>query len=133
MEDNLGRIREGSLISTVFGTEDISVENYPRALLEQAMSDLNEAQKAIDNCPTYTDVEKDIYTKRLNEVKVIPESMMLYNYDSYYLNDKVGKINLATTYYNHANNIGLTHYHRNVEGGVDGMTVQRFYDSIINS
>ena len=125
MEDNLARIKEiDGLTSKVFGISDLTVENYPRPLLEQAMSILDEAQAAIDTSTEYTASEKQEYTSRLNELKVIPESMMLYNYDSYYLDDKVGKLSLLNDYYNHALDIGLPKHAYNI-------TMKDYYDSIV--
>ena len=125
MEDNLARIKEiDGLTSKVFGISDLTVENYPRPLLEQAMSILDEAQAAIDTSTEYTVIEKQEYTSRLNELKVIPESMMLYNYDSYYLDDKVGKLSLLNDYYNHALDIGLPKHAYNI-------TMKDYYDSIV--
>ena len=108
MEENNARLKtQNGITANVFGTSDITVENYPRALLEQALSLMDEAEIAIKNDASLTDNEKAEYQRRLTEVRVIPEGIMLFNYEKYYVNGTDMKKSFAQNFYEHTKIIGL--------------------------
>ena len=109
MEENNARLKtQNGITANVFGTPDITVENYPRALLEQALALMDMAQIAIENDATLTDNEKSTYQKRLTEVRLIPESIMLFNYERYYVNGAEKIKGFAQDFYNKSQLVGLS-------------------------
>ena len=109
MEENNARLKtKNGITANVFGTPDITVENYPRALLEQAIALMDKAETAIENDATLTDNEKITYQKRLTEVRLIPESIMLFNYERYYVNGSEKIKGFAQDFYDKAQLVGLS-------------------------
>lgn len=108
MEENNAKLKtQNGISANVFGTPDITVENYPRALLEQAIALMDKAETAIENDNTLTDNEKATCQKRLIEVRIIPESIMLFNYDRYYVNASEKIKGFAQDFYNKTQLVGL--------------------------
>lgn len=65
-----------------------NAENYPIAFLEKCESLLEEAKHAILNDNSIDDELKAMYLKNIAEVMLIPQTSILYNYDSYYMDGK---------------------------------------------
>ncbi|MBQ2885753.1 MAG: DUF4838 domain-containing protein [Alphaproteobacteria bacterium] len=124
MEENNARLKTvNGITANVFGTSDITVENYPRALLEQAISLIDEAKNAINNDATLTTNEKNTYLKRLAEVRIIPESIMLFNYEKYYVNGTDMKKAFAQDFYKNTQFIEL-------KSIASGMTVLDYLNTL---
>ena len=124
MEENNAVLKQKEgITANVFGTTDITAENYPKQLLEQAITLLDKAQKAIDGDLSLTVSEKELYTKRLTEVRIIPESILLFNYDVYYLSNATAKKDFAKLFYQHTELINFAKLNSTT-------TVKDFVDSI---
>lgn len=80
---------------------------YPIEFLEKACQYINDAIYIVNNDNTLTGEQKNEYYKRLIDVLVQPEYMILKNYASYYSTST--KYDFVVQFMQHANLIGLTH------------------------
>lgn len=121
MEENnaILRAKQGYTYG-VFGDREISAENYPKALLEKAIELLKNALNAIEQDDSLTIAEKETYSLHVTEALIIPQSMMLLNYNSYYID---GKEELKEEFRINAKSVGLIY-------PVNGKTLNEWLNNI---
>ena len=108
MEENYAKLRRtGDNPIYVFGTSEITAANYPVQMMESCTALLQQAENAINNDQTLSAYQKEVFNKRLIEVKLMPESIILLNYDSYYLE---GKDEFTANFHSNAKSVGCNYY-----------------------
>ena len=79
---------------------------YPCTVLERATELIEGALNDLKNSDR-TDAEKATLQKHLLKVLVMPQRMLLRNYDNYYLGDALGKIKLGRSFVKNCELLGL--------------------------
>ena len=124
LEENNERLKKNGVVAQVFGDMDFNVENYPKETIERLISIADDAQTALNNDKTLRRADKEMYNKRLMELRIIPETYQLINYDTYYMLDgNTNKQAFKDMFARHASYANITSF-------ANGYTVKQYLDTI---